>query len=507
MSLLVNGKSLRIEDVINVARKGQRVKLSRNSLKQVQSCRKFLERSIDGGQTIYGVNTGFGHLSRVKIQKQDLKKLQFNLIRSHSVGVGEPYAREIIRAMMLLRLCTMARGYSGVRPILLRKFEDCLNKDIVPFIPESGSLGASGDLAPAAHLGLVIIGEGSVIVDRKKVVPGKTALRKAGIEPLHLEYKEGLSLINGTQLMSALGCFLVNDGRNFLKSLDLASALTVDVLRGNTDAFDSRVHLLRPHEKQIVTANNMRKILRNSRLVNTGNRVQDAYSIRCIPQIHGAYKQAWQFLKNIVEVEINSVTDNPIILANQGDIVSCGNFHGQVLSMAFDLLSVNISNASTVSERRIERMLNPSLSGLPPFLTDEAGLRSGLMMTQYTAAALTSETRILAHPASIDNIPVSAEQEDHSSMGVTAGNKAMKIMEKASYVVGIELICGCEAAEFVGSAKLGDGCKLTYDFVRRKVRSISSDRSLTQDITYLGKSVLKGDLVEFVEKGLGRLGC
>ncbi|MFI5449006.1 MAG: histidine ammonia-lyase [Candidatus Bathyarchaeia archaeon] len=504
MAVRIDGKSLRIQDVVGVARNGLEIQLSEESLKRVIECREFLEGKVEQGQTVYGVNTGVGDLYRVKISDKDLKRLQLNLARSHACSVGEPYSIEEVRAIMLLRLNALAKGYSGVRPVVLRSLVDLLNKHVTPVIPGSGVTGGAMSLHTSAHMTLVMVGEGTAFVDGE-VVPALVALRKAGLEPVVLDFREGLALMSGDPIAAALGCFIVHDGENILKSLDIAAALTLEVLLGRMDPFDDELHLLKPHQKNIVTAQNIRRLVEKSALVNTIERVQDATSLRLIPYAHGAQKQALQCLKDAIEVELNSVTDNPVVIPEKHRIIHAGNWSVDFICLAFDLVTSALSNAATHSTKRIERLVNPSLSKLPAFLIEDAGLRSGLMLTQYVAEVLASQSRILAHPQSVEINSFSAGQEDYYINGVAAGNKTMWVLKQAATVVSIELICACEAAEFRGPQKLGVGSKSAYDFVRSVVPRVDEDRSLTSEITKLGEMVSQGKLVQFVEEKIGPL--
>jgi histidine ammonia-lyase len=502
----IDGETLTIEDVVRVARENAKVGIPEEVKKRVTRSREVLEKLVRENQVIYGVNTGFGALSSVRISSDEIGELQSNLIRSHSSGVGEPLSAEIVRALMLLRVNTLAKGYSGIRLEPLETLVEMLNKKVHPIIPGKGSVGASGDLAPLSHMILVVMGEGKAEY-QGKVMTGREAMEKAGIKPVRLEFKEGIALNNGTQLMTAIAALTVYDAENLIRTAEVATALTLEALLGVSDAFDERIHMVRPHRGQAVTARNVRVLVAGSRLVQTGkeameklHRPHDPYSLRCAPQVLGAARDAIAYARRIVEVEINAATDNPLVFAEDETCLSGGNFHGQPISLAMDLLGLALTIVGNISERRTARLLDEKLNnGLPAFLIPpeaKKGLNSGLMTVQYTAAALASENKVLAHPACVDTIPTSANFEDFVSMGVTAAQKATQILENVEYIVAIELLCAVQAVEFHGSEKLGKGTKMAYATVRKTVPMLSEDRVLSEDIEktrqMVKKSILSG---------------
>jgi histidine ammonia-lyase len=428
----IDGENLTIKDVVKVARENAKVAIPEKVKSRVKRCRSFLEELVKKKEVIYGVNTAFGALSNITIPPEDTKTLQLNLIRSHSTGVGEPLSTDVVRALMLLRANTLAKGYSGIRLKTLETLVEMLNKGVHPIIPSKGSVGASGDLAPLSHMVLVLIGEGKAEY-KGEVMNGKEAMEKAGIKPIQLDFKEGVALNNGTQLITAIAALTVHDAESLIKTAEAAAALSLEALLGVTDAFEEKIHKLRPHTGQAITAKNIREMVAGSKLVQTGKeamkktgRPHDPYSLRCTPQVLGAARDAIAYARKVVETEINSATDNPLVFPEDGVCLSGGNFHGQPLSIAMDLLGIALAIVGNISERRIARLLDEKLNnGLPAFLIPpqaKAGLNSGLMTTQYTAAALTSENKVLAHPACVDSIPTSANFEDFVSMGTTAAH-------------------------------------------------------------------------------------
>jgi len=508
----VDGETLTIEDVVKVARENVKVVIPEKTKLRVKKSREVLEKLVKENQTIYGVNTGFGAFSNIKIPLNEIERLQLNLIRSHSSGVGEPLKTEIVRATMLLRANTLAKGHSGIRLETLETLVEMLNKEVHPIIPAKGSVGASGDLAPLSHMILVLIGEGKA-EHKGRILTGKEAMEKAGIKPAKLDFKEGVALNNGTQLMTAIGALTVYDAENLIKTAEVATALTLEALLGVSDAFDLRIHEVRPHKGQATTAKNIREMLTGSQLIQTGkesmnrkNRPHDPYSLRCVPQILGAARDAIDYAKKIVQTEINSATDNPLVFPDEEICLSGGNFHGQPISLAMDLLGIALTIVGNLSERKIARLLDEKLNnGLPAFLIPpdtEAGLNNGLMTAQYTAAALASENKVLAHPACVDSIPTSANFEDFVSMGVTAAQKGMQILANAEYIVAIELLCGAQAAEFRGIENLGKGTKIAYTTIRNIVPMLREDRVLNEDIEKIRQVIRKRLILEKIEKNL-----
>ena len=507
----IDGESLTIEDVVLVARQNAKVIISEFAEKRVVKSRDALQKMVDAGKVIYGVNTGFGALANTKISSEEIRRLQVNLIRSHSAGVGKPLPKEVVRAAMLLRANTLAKGYSGVRLGVLETLIEMLNKHVHPIIPEKGSVGASGDLAPLSHLTLVLIGEGKAEY-KGKVLSGRQAMQQAGIEPLTLEAKEGIALNNGTQIMTALAALAVHDAEKLIQTAEIAAALTLEALLGVYDAFDKRIHKTRPHPGQVATARNIRSLISGSKLVHSGAEAleklgypQDPYSLRCIPQVLGATRDAVAYARKTVETEINAATDNPLVFADDCVCLSGGNFHGQPIAVAMDTLATAITIIGNFSERRTARLIDQKLSrGLPPFLVSpqaKKGLNSGFMTLQYTAAALASENKVLTHPACADSIPTSANFEDFVSMGTTAAAKATQIIRNTQRIVAIELICAAQAVEFREYEKLGKGTKQAYMAVRDKVPALEEDRQLSSDIeTVVKELVQSGKLVEIVEE-------
>lgn len=506
MSIEINGFNLTIEDVAEVARGKSAVVLSEISAARVQRTRDYVDAKLHSGDVIYGLNTGFGALSNTMISLEDAKLLQRKLIISHACAMGDPYPEEIVRAAMLLRANALAKGNSGICLKTLNTLITMLNERVHPIIPQKGSLGASGDLAPLAHMVLVMLGEGEAIY-RKKRMSGAQAMLKAGIPTIELEPKEGLALINGTQIMTAIACLTLHDARKLCTVADIAASLTIEASLGITKAFDAKIHLLRGHPGQIDTARNLMRLLDGSGLALRENpdKVQDAYSIRCVPQVHGASKDAVNYAREVVTREINAVTDNPIIFPDEDDIISGGNFHGQPVALVMDFLAIAVSELASISERRIERLVNPQLSGLPAFLIENGGLNSGLMITQYAAASMVSENKILSHPASVDSIPSSANQEDHVSMGTTAARKAIVVLDNTTKVIAIELLASSQALTFRDQSLLGKGTKAVYNHIRKYVSPITEDIITHIEMNKLEKLILDGSVLNVAKQAVTRL--
>lgn len=503
----INGSDLTIEDVVKVARYGAKVELDENQKDAILTSRSYVEEALRSGQAIYGINTGFGKFADIAISEEQLDLLQKNLIYSDACGVGEGFDTEIVRAMMVLRVNAISKGYSGVLMDTIECLINMLNNGVHPIVREKGSVGASGDLCPLAHMVLPMIGEGEAEYNGE-ILPGREAMDRAGVKTIVLKAKEGLALINGTQAMMGNAVLAVYDTENLLKQVDIVSSLTVDALEGIIDAFDERIHIIRPHKGQIDVAENMRNLLQNSkRVAKQGEkRMQDAYTLRCIPQIHGASRLAFDYVKQTVETEINSVTDNPLIFPGEnGACISGGNFHGQPIAIAMDTLGILAAEIANVSERRVERLVNPTLSGLPAFLVKHGGINDGFMIPQYVAAALVSENKVLAHPASVDSIPTSANQEDHVSMGTIGARKARTIVNHAQHVVSIELLCAGQAADFGNVDDLGVGSKIAYDILREKVDFMENDVIFYKDMDKSFEIIESGELLEKVENKLGKL--
>jgi histidine ammonia-lyase len=504
--LFIDGCQLTIEDVVAVARGYQQVELTPKAIELIVKCRETVDRYVDDKKVIYGITTGFGKFSDVIISKEDARALQENLIISHACGVGRPLDEEVVRGVMLLRANALAKGHSGIRLETLQTLLAMLNKNVVPMIPEKGSLGASGDLAPLSHMVLVMLGYGEAYYEGI-LMSGPEAMAKAGIPTIDLTSKEGLALINGTQVMTSVGALAVYDSMKIMKLADVSASMTVEALRGITDAFDPRIHNLRPHPGQIDTAKNLLTILEGSKLTTKQGeiRVQDAYTLRCTPQIHAGSRDAIRYIKERVEIEINSVTDNPLIFPDDDVAFSGGNFHGQPMALPFDFLAIALAEIANVSERRIERLVNPQLSGLPAFLTEQGGLHSGFMIAQYSAASLVSENKVLAHPASVDSIPSSANQEDHVSMGTIAARKAREILDNVRNVLAIELLSSTQAIDFGNPAGLGKGTKVAYALIREKVEKLVDDRVMYLDINKVYDLVKSHAIIDAVEKEVGSL--
>ncbi len=504
--ILIDGRSLTLEDVVNVARNGYKVELTQDAVARIEKARQVVENFVEKEEIIYGITTGFGKFENVHISQEDTKDLQRNLIISHACGVGEAFDFETVRAVMLLRANALAIGNSGIRLSTLKTLIEMINEGVYPLIPEKGSLGASGDLAPLSHMVLVLIGMGEAF-HNGVLISGAEAMKNAGLTPVELTSKEGLALINGTQVMTAVGALTVYDSVKLCKLADVSAALSVEALKGITDAYDPRIHTVRPHKGQMATAENMLRLLKGSGLTTRQGdlRNQDAYSLRCVPQIHGASKDAIDFVLEKVNIEINSVTDNPIILPEDNLAFSGGNFHGQPMALPFDFLAIALSEIANSSERRIERLVNPQLNDLPAFLTPKGGLHSGFMIAQYAAAALVSENKVLAHPASVDSIPSSANQEDHVSMGTIAARKAREILKNVQNVIAVELLAGAQGVDFRDPSKLGVGTKIAYDQVRSVVTKWVDDREMYKDMNLVYNLVQGHDIINAVEETVGSL--
>ncbi|MEG1781059.1 MAG: histidine ammonia-lyase [Clostridium sp.] len=502
--VVITGKDLTIEQIVAVCRENAPLELSEASKKDVLASRKIVDDLIAEEQVVYGITTGFGKFSDVVITKDQCKELQKNLIITHAVGAGDPFSKDVARGIMLLRINNLSKGFSGICLETLQTMIDMLNKGVTPVIPQKGSLGASGDLAPLSHMVLPMIGLG-VAEYQGEVLPGAEAMKRAGIPTIVLSAKEGLALNNGTQAMTSAGSLALNDALTLLKVADIAAALEFEAQYGVVDALDHRVHDVRPHAGQLQTAKNLLQLLEGSKNVTRQGqlRVQDAYSLRCCPQIHGASKDAINYVKDHVNIEINSVTDNPIIFKDDRAAISGGNFHGQPMALSFDFLGIAEAELANVSERRIERLVNPAYSGMPAFLTPNGGVCSGFMIVQYSAAALVSENKVLAHPASVDSIPSSAGQEDHVSMGTIAARKAGEIGLNVRRVLAMELMVACQGIDMRGNKGLGKGTQAAYDLVRKNVARLEEDRELYGDINYCEDIITNGSLVKAVEEAIG----
>ena len=508
-TLLLGRDDLPLDDLVALSVSGAHVQLGKTTLAALRRSRAVVEKALTGGAWVYGVNTGFGKLSGVSIDSDRLGDLQRNLLLSHATGVGDLLPVDVCRLAFALRIDSLARGFSGVRVELLATMMALYNGGYIPTIPSQGSVGASGDLAPLAHMALPLIGYGEVYDctrgGRPKRITGKLALKRLGLQAVELSAKEGLALINGTQIMTAIGLLVVHRARNLNKIADIACATTVEALRASAQPFQPAVHELRPHAGQRSTAANLCRLLRASKIMVSHrdcDKVQDAYSMRCAPQVHGAAKEGWHYAERVLTIEASSVTDNPLVFPN-GDVISAGNFHGQPVSQALDFLAISISTLANISERRIENLVNPDLSGLPPFLAQDPGIESGFMIQQVVAAALASENKTLAHPASVDTIPTSANREDHVSMGVTAARHALQILENTEKVLGIELLCAAQGLDCGEKLRPGRGVEAAYQCIRTAVPPLDKDRFLAPDLARAEGLVRSGELLAAVESVRG----
>jgi histidine ammonia-lyase len=505
----LTGDDLAVADVWSVAVEGAGAILSDAAREKMRVARELVERAAHGAREhTYGVNTGFGRFVSRSIPEELTEELQLRLLRSHACGVGDPYPHEVVRAAMLLRANTLAKGTSGARVATVELLLECLNRGLVPVVPSRGSVGASGDLAPLAHLALPLIGEGEAFVDGERR-PGADALAALGLEPIRPAAKEGLSLINGTQFMAAVGALGLVRARRLAVAADLACALSLEALQGSRTSFLPQIHALRGLRGQATAAANVLRLLDGSAIIEAHrwcDKVQDAYSLRCAPQVHGAARDLLDYVDYVVSAELNAATDNPLVLVAEEALVSNGNFHGQPVAFALDALAMAVAELANISERRVERLVNPNLSdGLPAFLTSDGGLNSGFMIPQYVAAALVSENKVLCHPASVDSIPTSAGQEDHVSMGNAAALKAWQVLANCERAVAIELLAGAQAVEFLAPLEPGAGVRATRAAVRELSPRLHDDRPLADDIEAVAVAIRKGSLVSRVEAEVGEL--
>ena len=498
--IIINGKELTLQKLINISRFNRKVKIDDAAKDKVKKSRAIVEKIENEKKVVYGITTGFGKFANVTISTEDCKKLQRNLILSHACGAGRPLPTDVVRAIMVLRANALSIGYSGIRLSTLETLIKMVNENINPIIFEKGSLGASGDLAPLSHMVLPMIGEGEAEY-KGEIMSGREAMIKADVNIVELTSKEGLALINGTQVMTAIGALTVYDAINLIKVSDIAAALTLEALRGIKDAFDIRAHKVRTHKGQLKTAENILNLTEGSTYITRQGelRVQDAYSLRCIPQVHGASKDAISYVEEKVLIEMNSVTDNPTILEDS-DVISGGNFHGQPMALSFDFLGIALAELANISERRLERLINNQLNDLPSFLIENGGLNSGFMITQYAAASLVSENKVLAHPASVDSIPSSGNQEDHVSMGTIAARKSREILENVKRVIATEIMAACQAIDFREGLILGKGTKVAYDIVRQHVDFVKEDKIMYKDLEKITELITSEELLREVEK-------
>ncbi|MFZ6032208.1 MAG: histidine ammonia-lyase [Melioribacter sp.] len=513
MKIIIDGKSLTLEQINYFLHNNCKIELSKEAVKRIIRGSKLIDEWVDKGETIYGVTTGFGGFSSVRIDKKDISKLQENLILSHTAGVGKLLPSFIVKLMMLLRINALASGHSGIRLRTLQLLIDMLNNNILPLIPSQGSVGSSGDLAPLAHMVLAMLGKGKVEINdsyfdesnrHKKIMNANSALKKFGLKPVRLTAKEGLALINGTQMMTAYAAYIAIEANKLVKVADIAGALSNEALRGTDSAYDLRIHKLRPYKGQIDSASNLKRLLKGSQIrashKHNDPRVQDAYSLRCIPQVHGASRDAINYITRQIETELNSVTDNPLIFPDKKDYISGGNFHGQPVALAMDFMAIALSELASISERRTDRILNGSSEKLPKFLAHKGGLNSGYMLVQYTAAALVSENKVLAHPASVDSIPTSAFKEDHNSMGSIASRKCYDVLQNTITVLALELLAASQAIEHHKPLKCGIGTQAAYEIIRKSIPPLKNDRLLKEDIDKAIGLVKDGIILKNVEK-------
>lgn len=492
----LTGKPLSLSEIAAVAYGGERIQIGASAYQRIDASRHVIDEIVAKGTAVYGVSTGFGKLSDVHVQPAELRQLQLNLVRSHACGIGQPLSAPEVRAMILLRANVLALGFSGIRKEVVEHLCELNNRGVIPVIPEKGSVGASGDLAPLAHLALTLIGEGEAFYHGERMASAD-ALGKAELKPVSLQAKEGLALLNGTQAMHAVGGLALFRAQRLARAADIAGAMTLEALKGTPTAFDPRIHFARPHQGQRAVAQRLCHLLRESEIrkshLSDDPRVQDAYSLRCIPQVHGAARDALEHCEKVLEIESASATDNPLVFADTGDVLSGGNFHGAPLALAFDYAAIALTDLMSISERRTDRMVNPDLSeGLPPFLSRNAGTHSGFMILHVAAVALLNEAKVLAHPASIDNLPTSGAKEDHVSMGMTAALKLRQIVENAEHSLAIELLSAAEGLEFRRPLKGGIGVEKAYERVREISSAVESDRSMSGDIAQVAAAIREG---------------
>ena len=502
LKIQLTGTEVTIDQVWQVAKgkpgRDYVVELAPKARENMLASRQYIESRIGSGEAIYGVNTGFGAFSSVRISDAEIEELQRNLIRSHSVGVGDLFSKEQSRAILFLRANALSRGHSGIRVEVVEKLLEFLNNDVIPAIPSQGSVGASGDLAPLSHLALAIIGEGKCFGDGGAVVPVSGVLAAKGIQPLVMKAKEGLSMINGCQVMTAIGLLAAYEARRLCYLVDLSGAMTLEAMRGTRTAFDPLIAATRPHPGEAITASNLRRILGETSPIaeshDNCNRVQDAYSLRCMPAVHGAAKDALAHGIRVLEVEANSSTDNPLVFSKEGKILSCGNFHGEPVAFQLDFMAIAMSAMASISECRIEKLINPAMSGLPAFLAPKGGLHSGHMIVQVAAASLVSENKILSHPASVDSIPTSADKEDHVSMGTIAARKFQSIVRNAESIVAMEFLSATQALDLLRPLEPSGLVKAAYDHIRKTVPFAENDRIFHDDIESIREMIRAGEL-------------
>ncbi len=506
--LEIGRNDLSLQDIRFFIEQIPQVRLSEVVIEQINKSRQIIEDIVESGRVVYGVNTGFGKFADVRIEREATAELQRRLVLSHAAGVGDPMPVELVRLMMLLKVKNLAQGYSGARLEVVELLVDMLNRGVVPVVPQQGSVGASGDLAPLAHMAAVMIGEGEAFYEDERL-PGAQALRKAGLRPLVLQAKEGLAVLNGTQAIQAYGLLALIRAQILRKTADVIGAMTLEALLGTLTAFDPRIQHIRRHPGQQIVAENVRRLLENSPIVEShrysDHKVQDAYSLRCIPQVHGAVRDGLDYVRSVFEREMNGVTDNPLVFPDNGDVLSGGNFHGEPVALAADYLGILTAELANISERRIEHMLDPAVSEMAGFLTKEGGLNSGFMIAHVTAAALVSENKVLAHPSGVDSIPTSANKEDHVSMGTYAARKALQITENVENVLAVELICAAQALDLRAPLEPAESTKRVLDTVREVIAHWSEDRFMHTDLVKAKELIRSGKIIRAAEAAGGEL--
>ena len=506
-TILLGIDGMTLNDLADIAREGAAIQLTKESEALIQASRKLIEKWVAEEKRIYGVTTGFGALSDVSISPKDTCTLQKNILMSHASGVGNPLDEETVKAVMALRIKDLARGNSSACLETVRQLIKIINHGITPVVPEKGSVGASGDLCPLAHLSLVLIGMGEAFYKGERM-PAAKALEMCGLKPIELGSGEGLALVNGTQVMTGIAGLAVHDALNLRKLTDIAASMSLEVLMGSRTEFDSRIQQVRPHPGQGVVADNMLRITRNSEIISSHrdcSRIQDAYTLRCSPQVHGASHDAICYARNVVTTEMNSSTGNPLIFSDAEEFLLGGNFHGQPVALAMDFMAMAVAELANISERRIERLVNPKLSGLPAFLVSDGGLNSGFMIAQYAAASLVSENKVLCHPACVDSIPTSANKEDHVSMGTISARKCREILRNTENVIAIELLCAAQAVDVFTNMKPGEGTLAAYQVIREAVPHLEKDRILSDDIATMRQLMRSGEIPKAVEEKVGGL--
>jgi len=506
-TVLLGYDGMTLEELLAIARDAAPVDISADAAAQLVKSSQLIARWVAAEEKVYGVTTGFGNLADVSISQSDTRRLQRNLLMSHASGVGKPLDPESVRAVMALRVKDLLRGNSGARPETVQLLVDLLNAGITPVVPEKGSVGAIGDLCPLAHLALVLVGLGEADVKGERL-SGAEALQRCGLAPVDLDSGEGLALINGTQVMTGIGGLAVYDALALGKLIDIAASMSLEVLMGSRTEFDPRIHELRPHSGQARVAANMLKITSNSDIVSSHKdcgRVQDAYTLRCSPQVHGASHDAVQYARRVVETEMNSSTGNPLIFNDTETFLTGGNFHGQPVALAMDFMCMAVAELANISERRIERLVNPKLSGLPAFLVSDGGLNSGFMIAQYAAAALVSENKVLSHPACVDSIPTSANKEDHVSMGTISARKCRDVVQNTENVIAIEFLCAAQALDLFTNLKPGEGSLAAYQAIRDAIPHLDQDRVMNTDINTMVGLMRSGKITDAVEAAVGAL--